>query len=273
MLRNYFAIALRQLWKNSFYSGLNVIGLVAGVVCFLLITLYIAHDLEFDHYHIKKDRIYRLALGDIQQGAPNSSVTGGVMPHILQQEYAGIEKVVRFRKLPSLVAVGDKSFFEERFFFTDSSVFDVFTFPLLEGDAHTALVEPYSLVLTEEAAQRYFGRTSQVTGQLIQVDEAMTFKVTGVVSNIPDYSHFKFDFLAAASTLPFHPQESVRTHQLTGWYVHYFYNYLSTRRKSQSRNRWKKYSRCRINTIPILSSTNCTEPIWVYSYNLSRLFT
>jgi putative ABC transport system permease protein len=226
MLKNYVLVALRQLWKNKFYSGLNVIGLVAGVACFLLIMLYIAHDLQFDQYHEKKNRIYRLGLGGIEEGHPRSAVSGGVMPHVLQQNYAGIEKVVRFRKLPSVVALGEKSAFEENFFFADSTVFDVFSFPLLEGDKHTALVEPYSVALTEEAAMRYFGRTERVTGQLLQIDESMTFKVTGVLKNIPDFSHFKFDFLASASTLPVHPQEPVRTYQLTGWYAHYFYNYI-----------------------------------------------
>lgn len=154
MLRNYLLIALRQFWKHRLYSSLNMTGLVAGVVCFLLITLYIAHDLRFDHYHEKKDRIYRLGLGSLEEGFPSSSVSGGVMPHTLQENYAGIEKVVRFRKLPSLVAAGEKAHFEEKFFFTDSTVFDVFSFPLAEGDARTALTDPYTLALTESAILR-----------------------------------------------------------------------------------------------------------------------
>ncbi len=226
MFRNYILIALRQLWKHKLYSGLNAIGLVAGVICFLLITLYIAHDLRFDRYHQKKDRIYRLGLGSLEEGFPRTSVSGGVMPHALQANYAGIEKVVRFRKLPSLVAVGETAHFEEKFFFTDSTVFDVFSFHLVEGDARTALTDPYTLTLTETAALRYFGRSAGVVGELLQVDESMTFKVTGVIEDIPDFSHFKFDFLASAATLPLHPQEAVRTYQLTGWYAHYFYNYL-----------------------------------------------
>lgn len=226
MIRNYLIVAFRQLWKNKLYSGLNIVGLLAGLVCFLLITLYLAHDLKFDQYHEKKDRIYRLTLGSIEEGTPRSAVSGGVMPHTLQENYAGIERVVRFRKLPSLVTVRDQSQFEDKFFFTDSTVFDVFTFPLNEGDPHTALTEPFSVVLTPETAMRYFGRTQRITGELLQVDETMTFKVTGILKSIPDFSHFKFDFLASASTLPVHPQEPVRTYQLTGWYAHYFYNYI-----------------------------------------------
>lgn len=226
MLKNYLLIALRQLWKNKLYSSLNTIGLMAGVVCFLLITLYLAHDLKFDQYHEKKDRIYRLTLGSIDEGIARSAISGGVMPHTLQQNYAGIEKVVRFRKLPSLVTVREQSVFEEKFFFTDSTVFDVFSFPLAEGDARTALTEPYSVVLTPESAMRYFGRTERVTGELMQIDQSMTFKVTGVLKPVPDFSHFKFDFLGSATTLLVHPQEPVRTYQLTGWYAHYFYNYI-----------------------------------------------
>lgn len=230
MIRNYLLVALRQLWKSKFYSLINIAGLVAGVCGFLLIMLYVAHDLRFDQYHAKKDRLYRLTIGHIERGAPHSAVTGGVMPHVLQQNYPGIEKVARFRKLPSLVRHDEKALFEERFFFTDSTAFDMFTFPFVEGDPARALTEPYTVVLTEDAAMRFFGRAQGVTGELLQVDESMTFKVTGVLENIPDFSHFKFDFLASASTLPMHPQ--VQSYQLTGWYAHYFYNYILLEEKA-----------------------------------------
>jgi len=232
MLRNYLLVALRQLWKYKLYTILNTIGLVAGIVCFLLITFYITNDLQYDQYHDKKNRIYRLALGGIEQNQAYSSVSGGVMPHVLLEEYTGIEKVVRFRKLPSLVTFGDHAEFEEKFFFTDSTVFDVFSFPLVHGNARTALIEPYSLVVTEETAEKYFGDSNNVLGQLLQVDNSMTFKVTGVLKNIPGNSHFRFDFLASASTLPLHPQEPVRSYQLTGWYAHYFYNYILLEEKA-----------------------------------------
>jgi putative ABC transport system permease protein len=225
MLRNYLVVALRQLWKNKFYSALNVTGLLAGAACFLLITVYVTHELGYDQFHEKKDRIYRLALGPLDKNKMSSCVTGGVMPAVLNDEYAGIEGFARFRHLPSLVAVGDKSFFEQKFFYTDSSLFDVFSFKLLSGDPGTALDEPFTVLLTLSAAEKYFGDRDPI-GQLMQVDETMTFKVTGVLEDVPSNSHIRFDMLASASSLLQHPQPNVRTWQLTSWYSHYFHNYI-----------------------------------------------
>jgi len=226
MLKNHLTVALRHLLRNGLYSGLNLFGLVAGILCFSLITLYITHELDYDNYHEKKDRIYRLVLGRLAENSPGSCVSAGVMPNVLKEEYTGIESYARFRKLPSLVSVKDNSNFEENFFFTDSTVFDVFSFQMVDGNANTALTDPYSIVLTESTAIKYFGKTGNILGQLLLVDDAMTFKVTGVVKDVPGNSHLSFDLLASASTLPMHPQEHVRTYQLTGWYSHYFHNYL-----------------------------------------------
>lgn len=226
MLKNHLIVAIRHLLKNKLYTSLNIFGLVAGILCFSLITLYVTHELNYDTYHEKQDRIYRLTLGSLKENVAGSGITGGAMPSVLREQYAGIESYVRFRKLPSLVAHKENSNFEENFFFTDSTVFDVFTFPLLEGDEKTALREPFSIVLTQSSAQRYFGKSDNLIGELLQVDDVMTFKVTGIVEDVPSNSHFTFDFLASASTLAQHPQEPVRTYQLTGWYAHYFYNYL-----------------------------------------------
>jgi putative ABC transport system permease protein len=225
MLGNYLVTALRQLWKNKFYSGLNTTGLVTGIVCFLFITVYVTHELSYDGFNQNKDRIYRLTLGSLEAGKMTSCVTGGVMPAVLKDEYAGIESFARFRHLPSLVTVGEKAFFEQRFFYSDSSVFNVFTFELVSGDAATALRDPFTIVLTRSTAERYFGQQDPV-GHLMQVDETMTFKVTGVMEDVPANAHLHFDMLASTSSLLQHPQPNVRTWQLTSWYSHYFHNYI-----------------------------------------------
>jgi putative ABC transport system permease protein len=225
MLRSYIIIALRQLWKNKFYSGLNVTGLLSGIACFLLITVYVTHELSYDGFHEKKDRIYRLALGSLDKNKMSSCVTGGVMPGVLNNEYAGIKSFARFRHLPSLVAVGEKIFFEQKFFYSDSTLFDVFSFRLHSGDPSTALRDPFSIVLTQSAAARYFGESDPL-GMLMQIDETMTLKVTGVMEDVPSNSHLHFDMLASATSLTHHPQPNVRTWQLTSWYSHYFHNYI-----------------------------------------------
>ena len=225
MIKNYLVTAFRQLWKNKFYSTLNSTGLIAGIVCFLLITVYVNHELSYDTFHEKGNRIFRLNLGSLKSCKMSTCVSGGVMPGVLNDEYAGIENFVRFRHLPSLVSYQSKAFFEERFFFSDSSVFNVFSFKLIQGDPRTALADPFTIVLTESAARKYFDDGNAV-GQLLTVDETMTFKVTGIMEDVAANSHLHFDVLASTASLLQHPQPNVRTWQLNSWYSHYFHNYI-----------------------------------------------
>ncbi|MEQ8362758.1 MAG: ABC transporter permease [Cyclobacteriaceae bacterium] len=227
MIAHYLKVAIRNITKFRMYSSINVVGLVIGFVCFLLISLYVLHEYSYDRYHFNGDRIYRLALGDISTNSMGSSISAGAMPFILKASYAGIEEVVRLRHLPSLVRHGEQAAFEENFFFTDSTFFKVFSNRLLIGNARTALVNPYSVVITPETAERYFGTSGEeVIGNLLQIDESMTFVITGVVERAPSNSHFHFDFLASTSSLLTHPQEHIRSYQLESWYSHYFHNYI-----------------------------------------------
>lgn len=227
MLLHFFKTAIRNIIRFRVYSFINIIGLVVGFACFFLISLYVIHEQSFDTYHEKADRIYRLALGNISENRMVSSISAGAMPFTLKQAYAGIENVVRLKQLPSLVAYKDKIIFEEKFFFTDSTFFDIFSNRLLVGDSKSALSKPYSVVLTEEAVLRYFGNIgSEVIGKLLIVDEVMSFMVTGMVENPPYNSHFHFDFLASIPSLRTHPQENVGTYQLDSWYSHYYHNYI-----------------------------------------------
>lgn len=227
MIIHYFKIALRNITKFKTYSAINILGLVVGFTCFLLIALFIVNELNYDKYQEKGDRIYRLALGSVSENKMVTSISSGAMPFTLKQEYAGIEEVVRLKHLPSLVAYQDKLVFEDKFFFTDSTFFKVFSNRMLLGDPAKALTNSFSIVLTESTALKYFGKVNiDIIGKLLQVDESMTFMVTGVVENPPGNSHIHFDMLASIASLPFHPQENVGTFQLESWYSHYYYNYI-----------------------------------------------
>lgn len=227
MIYNYLKVALRNLIKFKTYSFINILGLMIGFTCFLLISFYVYNEFTYDQYHEKKDRIFRLGLGGIKENVVRSGISAAAMAHTLKNEYAGIESVVRLRHMPSLVKYEDKSIYEEKFFYIDSTVFDVFTFPMIVGDPSTALVNTFSLVLTRKSAERYFGTVSEdILGKLITVDESMTFTVTGIIKDPPDNSHFHFDMLASASSLYHHPQESTRPFRLENWYAHYYYNYV-----------------------------------------------
>lgn len=227
MIIHYLKTAFRNLLKFRTYSLINVIGLVIGFGCFVLISMYVINELNFDRHHANGDRIYRLGLGSISENKMVTCISSGAMPFTLKEAYSGIENVVRFKQLPSLVARGDDKFFEEKLFFTDSTFFQVFSNELLVGDPSTALTKPHSMVLTQSVAERIFGEAGQeVLGKLVVVDETMTYEVTGVVVDPPGNSHFHFNILASIASLLTHPQESVRTYQLESWYSHYYHNYL-----------------------------------------------
>lgn len=206
------------------YSFVNIGGMAIAMTCCLLIFSHIRTELNFDKYHQHAENIYRLNVGNLNSGS-RSAVSSGAMAPAFSSDFPEIDKYVRFRKFPSLVEKGDLQFYEDAFFFTDSTVFEVFDFELKEGNPVTALDEPYSLVLTEKAAQKYFGNENPI-GQHLEIDNQFTFQVTGILEEVPDNSHFNFNFLASIASLRNHPDISVRYWQLNSWYSHYYHTYL-----------------------------------------------
>jgi putative ABC transport system permease protein len=200
MLRANIKIAIRNLLRQKGYSFINVFGLSFGLTCCLLITLYIRHEFSYDAFHKQGDRIYRL-VEDVtvsDNTTLRASATGAAGPALLR-DFPEIKQMVRFAGATMLVSHGDKRFQEEKIFFSDATVFDVFTFSLLKGDPLTALSAPSSIVLSEETAARYFGEADPM-GQTLIIDNEIPFTVTGVVQNIPENTHLQFDILLSMST-------------------------------------------------------------------------
>ena len=195
MLTNYFKVALRNLRKRKGYAFINVAGLAVGMACCLLIALYVRDERSYDRYHDHADRIVRLVEDRARVGAPFGPALLGEFPEV--------EQVARLHPMfwtTPLLRAGEQGFYEDRIFFADSSLFDVFSFRLLRGDPKTALAAPFSMVLTEAMAEKYFGDVDPM-GQIISYDNTHNYTVTGVVENTPPNSHFRFDFLASFSTL------------------------------------------------------------------------
>ncbi len=203
MLKNYFTIAVRNLLRQKSYSLINALGLALGVACFILLLLFIQDELSYDRHHEKAQRIYRLT-EVIKPAEHSSSQPFSVAPTLAQEFPALIEHAVRFFNMqaPSLTLDNgpDLRFNERRFFFVDSTVFEVFTFPFIKGDPQTALREPYTVVLTEAMAQKYFGG-NEALGRTLRFEGEHDLKVTGIIAPAPENSHFKFDFLASFSTI------------------------------------------------------------------------
>ena len=157
MLKNYLKIAWRNLIKNKVFSFINIAGLAIGLSCFLLITLYVMDELSFDKYNDKADRIYRInsRFGGAEQQMP---LTSDMMGGLLKKDYPQIEQYTRIYTFNGnkLVKKGNEYNDEKRVAHVDSTFFDVFTLPAIEGDTKTALNEPNTVVITESTAKKYF---------------------------------------------------------------------------------------------------------------------
>lgn len=203
MFTSYVQFAVRMFIREKGQSAINLLGLSLGVTCFLLIMLFVQDELRYDRHHAKADRIYRLT--EVIAPAEHSSSQPFSVAPALAAEYSSlIEQAVRFFNMqaPTLTLESDPEhrYNERRFFFVDSTVFEVFSIPLLQGNAETALDEPYSVLLTKDMALKYFGKTD-IVGQTLRLEGKHPLRVTGVMENASGNSHLKFDFLASFSTV------------------------------------------------------------------------
>ena len=219
MIRNYLKIALRNLLKNKAYSFINIAGLALGLTCCLLIAMYVVDELSFDRFHKNADRIYRIN-ADLKFGGHDYvlAVVSDPMGHTLVKDYPQVKNAVRFREQGSfLVKKGAENLKETRVIFADSTLFDVFSFPLIYGDPKTALAAPNTVVITESTARKYFNKVD-VMGETLLLDDETNYKITGVIKDIPKNSHIQFDFFLAMAGL----EESKQNN----WLSHNFNTYL-----------------------------------------------
>jgi putative ABC transport system permease protein len=199
MIKNYFKIALRNLWKHKGFSAINIIGLAMGLACFIMIAMYVVDELSYDKYNDKADRIYRIN-SDIRFGGTDliMAVSADPMGATLKKDYPQVEEYTRIYASngSKLVKKANDYINEDGVAHADSTLFDVFTFPAIAGNTKTALNEPNTVVITESTAKKYFGSTYAAMGKNIETNEngSTLYKVTAVIKDIPRNSHFNFDF-------------------------------------------------------------------------------
>ncbi|MGB6866347.1 MAG: ABC transporter permease [Candidatus Aminicenantaceae bacterium] len=202
MIKNYLKSTLRSIKRHKGYAFINIAGLAIGMACCILILMYITTELRYDRYHENADRIFRLGL-DANMGGTTVVTPISNVPSAptLIQGYPEVLDAVRIRTVSKrAMQYEDKIFFENSILYVDSSVFQVFTFPMIKGDPNTALKPAYSIVLTEETARRYFGNENPM-GKILKYNNQYDFTVTGVIENVPHNSHFTFDMLCSYETL------------------------------------------------------------------------
>src|ERR1700722_2678878 len=197
MFRSYLKIAFRSLRKSKGFTALNIIGLAAGLGVCLLIVLYVTDELSYDRYNVNADRIYRVDEDAyINDTRFVSATTSKFFGPALVASYPKIQQMVRFRNPGDLlVRKGNDHVLEHHSTYADSTIFKVFTLPMIAGDPNTALNNPHSIVIDESAARRYFNSTD-VIGRTLEVGSNNTpLQITGVIRDLPEQSQFHFSFI------------------------------------------------------------------------------
>ncbi len=194
MLKNFLKIALRNLLKNKFYTSINIVGLAVGLATCLLILLYVLDELSYDKYNLKASRIFRVN-NEVKFGDNHfdMAVSPALLGTTMVKDFPQVEQYTRLRWYGGfLVKKGNENIQEGRVGFADSTLFDVFTLPIIAGDPKTALKSPHSLVITEKIARKYFNSVDAV-GKMMLINDTGNYKVTAVIEDIPSQSHFNFD--------------------------------------------------------------------------------
>lgn len=202
MIRNYLKIAFRNLWRHKIFSLINIMGLAVGMTACFLIFLYVSFELSYDSFHNKADRIYRIVT-DIKTPTEviNFDRPAWAVPANVKDEFPEVESFVRIAEDQVLVRKGDIKFQEENAAWADSSFFHVFDFKLLKGNPQTALKDQFSIVFSETAAKKYFGKEDPIGQTVLISGDAHPATVTGIMKDIPENSQIKADMLLSMTTM------------------------------------------------------------------------
>lgn len=205
MLINFFKTAFRYLIKRRTYSLVNVAGLAIGIASFILIMIYVMDEVSYDRYHEHSEDIYRITQQyDFEGVGENAASLPFPLAFTLKQEYPGLVdnicRIFNFQASRSLVEYEEKKYNERRFFFADSSFFEIFSYDFILGDPQTALDETNTVVITESIARKYFGDGDPL-GKILEFEEMIPLRVSGVIRDVPSQSHFIFDFMGSMSSV------------------------------------------------------------------------
>jgi len=239
MFKNYLKIALRIIKRYKGYSFINITGLAVGLACCILILMWIRNELSFDRFHEKGERIFKVTIESHRSNGriePFSHTQFPLAP-ALKESYPDIVNATRIFEAKVLVSYGSHAFNEDRFYFTDPSFFEMFTFPLVSGNPETALSSTNSIVITEDMAQKYFGNKDPI-GKTMSVNVKRDFIVTGVMKNLPSNSHIQFDFLVPSAILENLDRERLRQEWdasgLNSWGATYVHTYVLLQESSSN---------------------------------------
>ena len=205
MLKNYIKVAVRNLTRNKVFSAINIGGLAVGIAACILIFLFVKDELSYDRYHSKADRVYRVTRNWLSNDGSVSLHLARVAPPIgplLQQDFSQIEAVTRMVTFGLLLENKEtqQTFREDDVFFAEPSIFKLFDINLVKGNPEKALREPFTILLSEKTAEKYFPGEDPV-GKVLHFDEQYSLRVDGVFESFPKNSHMHPELLGSFSTL------------------------------------------------------------------------
>ena len=220
MLISYFKIAWRNIKRNKLFSAINILGLSIGIALCFIIMLYVQDELSYDRFNKNADCIARVIFkASINGGKISEAIVMAPVAATIKKDFPEVKETARLQWIGSVkVTYADKTFKNDELAFVDPSFFSMFTLPLVEGDAKTALMQPHTLIITRNTAEKYFGKENPIGKTLGFNDNSEIYKVTGVIENIPANSHFHFDIFA--STVGWEPARS------DSWMAGSFHTYL-----------------------------------------------
>src|SRR5260221_12663728 len=228
MINNYIPSAIRNFLKHKSFTFLNVIGLSLGLAASLLILQFVKYERSYDSFHRKVGDIYRIQYNGFQNGKLNFECAAAVpaVGPALKNNFSEVSRFTRLYPVSGIITyenpeIGPIAFREEKMQITDSSVFEVFDFKLIKGDPKTSLAGPNKAIISQRAARKYFGDVDPI-GKTISWDGDKKFEVTGILENVPDNSHIKFDFLFSYQTL----NRESRNESDTSWGWYDFNTYV-----------------------------------------------
>jgi putative ABC transport system permease protein len=251
MWTSNFKSVWRNLLSHKIFTGINIFGLSLGLVCCMLILLFIQHELSYDKFHKDVKQIYRVtSIAEGAAGKVDLAVTPSPWAPLMKKDYPEIKQYARVLRTEKAILgeVGKEQSFIKDLLFVDSTFFDVFSFKLLKGNPRTTLSQPNSIILTPTSAKKYFGSVDPI-GKMLQLTTGFTstinVQVSGIIDEPPANAHFRFDGLVSMATMG---------DISNNWAYHMYHTYVklnSTRSKELLESKFKNFSGRYINNNPV----------------------
>ncbi len=210
MIKNYFIVAIRHILKNKLFTFINISGLAIGMTGFILLSLYVYHELQYDKYNKNLNRLYRIINQDKETGEYDA-VLPVKLKKYLEDEIPEVEKAGYIGNYECDLKADNKVFHEVNFFFCDSSILDMFSWKIIEGNKNKPFKNANSVLISPEMAKKYFGNENPI-GRIIRCDDTFNFVVSGVIE-IPQKTHLKIDFLASSEA-----EKDIYPSAFSNWY-------------------------------------------------------